>query len=157
VRCLTGGPRLTGALALALALAPACEDTSYREIGGEISVLTQRTDALVPPAIRRLARFRRRAVPQIEIALHTASPAGKVNLVHALEAIAEVESVSILRHFAVYDPDPEVRTACDEILARWAQAGSPQPLVSAAQAAVARISTLRGAGEGPVVLGAPAK
>jgi hypothetical protein len=141
-------------LALLFTLLAACEDTSYRDIGGEISVLTQRTDGLVPLAMQRLARYHRRAVPQIEIALHTASAAGKVNLIHALEAIADPESIAILRHFALYDPDPEVRTACDDLLARWSQ---PGPLQAAAAAARARIATLRAAGEAPVVIGDPTK
>jgi HEAT repeat protein len=131
-------------LALALLLFGACEDTSYRDIGSEIKLLTTRTDALVLPAIQRLAKYHRRAVPQIEIALHTASPAGKVNLVHALDAIADPESVAILRHFAVYDPDPEVRSACEEVLEKWH-----------AQEALARIKELRARGEAPVVLGEP--
>jgi hypothetical protein len=141
-------------LVLALLLIAACEDTSYRDIGAEINVLTQRTDALVPPAIARLARWKRQAVPQIEIALHTASPAGKVNLVHALEAVGEPESAAILAHFAVYDPDPEVRTACDELLARWTQA--PATLGLSARTAQARVAEKRGHGEAPVVLGMPA-
>ena len=143
-----------GFLILALALASGCEDTSYRDIGAEIRVLTTRTDALVAPAIGRLAGFRRHALPQIEIALHTASASGKVNLIRALEAIGDVEAVAILRHFAVYDPDPEVRTACDELLGRWAK--SAPPLGPAAQAAQARIAEKRAAGEAPVVLGQPA-
>ena len=130
-------------LVLLLALAAAaCEDRSYRDIGAEINVLTTRTDALVPPAMRRLAGYRRRALPQIEIALHTASPAGKVNLVRAIEAVGDPEGVSILRHFAVYDPDPAVRTTCEEVLGKWQ-----------AQEALARIRELRAKGEGPVVIG----
>jgi HEAT repeat protein len=123
-------------------LLAACEDTAYRDVGAEIKLLTTRTDALVAPAIQRLAKYRKRAVPQIEIALHTASTAGKVNLVHALEAIREPESVAILRHFAVYDPDAEVRSACEELLRKWKAA-----------AALARVQELRAKGEGPVVLG----
>jgi hypothetical protein len=138
---------------LTLALAAACEDTSYRDIGAAINVLTTRTDALVPPAITRLARFRRRALPQIEIALHTASPAGKTNLVHALEAIADAEAVPILRHFAIYDPDPEVRAAGGALLGRWSQ--QPAPLGPAAANALARITEARAHGEAPVVLGPP--
>ncbi|HXU83513.1 MAG TPA: HEAT repeat domain-containing protein [Polyangia bacterium] len=129
-------------LVVGLLLVLGCEDTSYRDIGAEIKLLTTRTDALVPPAIRRLAGYKRRAIPQIEIALHTASPAGKVNLVHALEAVGDREAVPILRHFAVYDPDPEVRGACEEVLGRWGAAE-----------AVARIKEMRARGEGPVVLG----
>jgi hypothetical protein len=125
-----------------LFLVAGCDDTSYRDVGAEIKLLTTRTDALVTPAIQRLAKYRKRAVPQIEIALHTASTVGKVNLVHALEAIREPESVAILRHFAVYDPDAEVRGACEELLRRWKAA-----------AALARVQELRAKGEGPVVLG----
>lgn len=127
---------------LLLFLAAACEDRSYRDIGAEINVLTTRTDALVPPAMKRLAKYRRRAIPQIEIALHTASPAGKVNLVRALEAIGDREATPILRHFAVYDPDAAVRTTCEEILGSWG-----------AGEALARIKELRAKGEGPVVIG----
>jgi HEAT repeat protein len=129
-------------LALAVLLLLGCEDTSYRDIGAEIKLLTTRTDALVPPAIRRLAGYKRRAIPQIEIALHTASPAGKVNLVHALEAVGDGEAVAILRHFAVYDPDAEVRAACEGVLGTWG-----------ASEALARIKEMRAKGEAPVVLG----
>ena len=129
-------------LVVALLLVAACEDNSYRDIGAEIKLLTTRTDALVPPAIQRLAGYKRRAIPQIEIALHTASAAGKVNLVHALEAVGDREAVAILRHFAVYDPDPEVRAACEEVLGRWG-----------ATEALARIKDLRARGEAPVVMG----
>jgi hypothetical protein len=138
---------------LVLALAGACEDNSYRDIGAEIGVLAQRTDGLVPRSIERLARFRRRAIPQIEIALHTASPTGKVNLVHALEAIGDGEAVPVLRHFAIYDPDPEVRTACEDLLERWRKAGDARGKLAAA--ALARITEQRARGEAPVVLGAP--
>jgi hypothetical protein len=137
-------------LILLALLALACEDRSYRDIGGQINLLTQRSDAFVPPAIRRLAAFGRRALPQIEIALHTASPAGKVNLIHALDATAEPEAAAILRHFAVYDPSPEVRTACEEVLSRWSRVPT---LKTAAEAALSRIADKRAKGEGPVVLG----
>jgi len=116
MRCLT-------ALALWLAAAfgaGACEDDSYQDIGGEIRILASRNDALVPPATLRLARFGRRAIPQIEIALHTASPTGKAHLVHALERIGDAEAIPVLRHFAAYDPVPEVRAACGDVLERWA-------------------------------------
>ena len=84
-----------------------------------------------------MAGYKRRALPQIEIALHTASPAGKVNLVRAIEAIGDPEGVAILRHFAVYDPDPAVRPACEAVLEKWQ-----------AKAAMARIKELRAKGEG---------
>jgi hypothetical protein len=141
-RCLT-----LAAAALALA---ACEDASYRDIGAEITVLADRTDALVPLATRRLTAFGRRAIPQIEIALHTASPSGKANLLRALDAIADPESAAILRHFAVYDSRPAVRTACEDILTRWSRRPDLAP---AANRALARIAEKRAHGEAPVVRG----
>jgi hypothetical protein len=143
--------RLAIAASALVAVAAGCEDRSYREIGGQINLITQRSDHLVPPAIRRLASFGGRALPQIEIALHTASPAGKTNLVRAIEAIADPEGAAILRHFAVYDPAPEVRAACEETLARWSD--SPDARADAARAALARIAEKRARGEGPVVVG----
>jgi HEAT repeat protein len=137
--------------ALALMLA-ACEDTAYREMGAEINVLTQRSDALVAPATTRLAGFGRRAVPQIETALHTASVRGKLNLIAALARIGEPESAAILTHFGVYDPDPSVRAACEEVLQGWSDR---PPLAPAARAALARIADKRARGEGPVVVGEP--
>jgi len=138
-------------LAVALALV-ACEDSSYLDIGAQISVLTERTDALVPPATRRLTGFGRRAIPQIEIALHTASPSGKANLLRAIDTIADPEAAAILRHFAVYDPVPEVRSACEEILTRWSRRADVAP---AANRALARIADKRAHGEAPVLRGEP--
>jgi hypothetical protein len=135
---------------LALALA-ACEDGAHREMGAEINVLTQRSDALVGPATHRLAAFGREAVPQIETALHTAPVNGRLNLIAALAAIGEPESASILRHFAVYDPDASMRAACEEALQSWS--GRPA-LATAARAALARVAEMRAGGEGPVVVGA---
>ena len=121
--------------------APACDDRSYREIGASIDALTKRSDELPGLAIARLRQIGRRAVPQIETAMHTASPRGKVNLVSALAAIAEPESTAILQHFAVYDKSPEVRSACEELLANWAAAGDrkSQP----AKQAIARVQEKR--------------
>ena len=105
---------------LAITLTCGCDDRSYREVGANIDVLTKRNDNLPGPAVARLAKIGRRAVPQIETAMHTASPRGKVNLVSALAAIGEPESTAILQHFAVYDKSPDVRAACEELLAQWA-------------------------------------
>jgi hypothetical protein len=154
---------VTGRLAPALLAllgavsASACEDGSYRDIGAEISVLTQRTDALVPPARHRLAAFGRRAIPQIEIALHTASVAGKVNLLGALDEIADPEAAAILAHFGLYDAEPPVRAACEEILAGWSRRGDRAGLAAAAGRALARIADKRARGEGPVVRAEPGR
>jgi hypothetical protein len=132
--------RLLRILVLVLA-ASACDDRSYREIGGAIDVLIKKNNDLPGPAIERLRKIGRRAVPQIETAMHTASARGKVNLVSALAAIGEPESASILQHFAVYDANPEVRTACEEVLAKWAAAGDRR--AQPAKQAVARIQEKR--------------
>jgi hypothetical protein len=130
----------------------ACEETAYRDVGAEINVLTRRSDALVGTATRRLAARGRRAVPQIETAMHTASVNGKLNLIAALALVGEAESAAILRHFAVYDPDASVRAACEAVLRDWT--GRPA-LASAARAAQARIADKRAHGEAPVVVGEP--
>jgi hypothetical protein len=129
-------------LGLATALATsACDDRSYREIGQAIDVLVKRTNDLPGPAIERLRRIGRRALPQIETAMHTASPRGKVNLVTALAAIGEPESAAILQHFAVYDASPEVRQACEQVLAKWAAGNDSR--TQPAKHALARISEKR--------------
>jgi hypothetical protein len=138
-------------LILAALLLVACEDRSYRDIGAEIRVLAERDDQLVARSLERLVRFGRRAVPQIETALHTASARGKLNLVRALDAIAAPDAAPILRHLAVYDPAPEVRGACEAVLRRWAATAGAQ--AEAARRALARVEAKRGRGEGPVVAG----
>ena len=141
-------PVRVAALAATLWLAPACEDQSYRSIGSEIGLLTARNDGLVVPAIERLRGFGRHALPQIEIALHTASETGRRNLINALYAIGDAEAVPILRHFAVYDVTADIRAQCETILDGWAGIGSPR--AEAARAALKRIGELRLQGEGPV-------
>jgi hypothetical protein len=126
---------------MALLLLATCDDRSYREIGGAIDVLAKKSNELPGPAIERLRAIGRRAVPQLETAMHTSSARGKVNLVAALEAIGEPESTAILQHFAVYDANPDVRAACEELLAKWA-AGNDRKATPAKQA-LARIAEKR--------------
>ena len=137
--------RLIPFVLMAIALVGGCDDRLYRQIGASIDVLTKKSDNLPGPAIARLAKIGRHAVPQIETAMHTASPRGKVNLVAALAAIGEPESAAILQHFAVYDKSPEVRTACEELLAQWAS-GSDRRGVPAQQA-LARVQEKRKLGQ----------
>jgi hypothetical protein len=136
-------------LALGLALGGgACDDQSYRDIGAEIGLLTARSDSLVPPAIERLARYGRRALPQIEIALHTASDSGRANLLATLARIGDAEAVPIFRHFAVYDLSADIRGQCERALGEWA-AAAPGPRAEAARAALSRIAELRAHGAAP--------
>ena len=131
----------------------ACEEVSHRDIGDEINILVRRDDALVNPAIDRLARYKRSAIPQIETAMHTAAPAGRHHLIAALEKIGDSEAVPILRHVAVFDITPDVRGAAETLLSRWAAATDDKPRAARAQAALAEIARKRAAGEGPLLYG----
>lgn len=133
-----------------------CDDRSHRDIGDEINILTRRNDVLVAPATERLAKYGRHAIPQIETALHTSAPTGRLHLVAALDKIGDEEAVPVLRHFAIYDVSAEIRQACDELLARWAtpapgESGSALRRRERATLARAEVARKRAAGEGPVV------
>jgi hypothetical protein len=136
-----------------LVAAVGCEEVSHRDIGDEINILVRRDDALVNPAIDRLARYRRSAIPQIETAMHTAAPAGRHHLIATLEKIGDSEAVPILRHVAVFDITPDVRGAAEALLSRWAAATDDKPRAARAQAALAEIARKRAAGIGPMLFG----
>ena len=141
---------LAGALAAGPALfGGACDDVSHQDIGDEINILVRRDDQLVPPATERLAAYKRRAIPQIETALHTSAPTGRLHLLAALDRIGDDESVPVLRHVAIYDITPEVRQEAEGVLARWAAGGRS----SRARAAMDEIARRRAAGEGPLLFG----
>lgn len=147
---------VTLALVTMAAVGLGCEEGAHREIQDEINILTRRNDALVPPATERLARYGRLAIPQIETAMHTAAPTGRLHLVEAFERIGDADGIPVLRHFAVYDVRPEVRQACADLLARWAQPSPPSNDANAARAeraraAQAEIARKRAAGEAPLV------
>jgi hypothetical protein len=136
-------------------VAAGCEDTSHRDIQDEINILTRRNDALVAPATQRLARYGRRAIAQIETAIHTAAPTGRSHLVDALGVMGDEEAVPVLRHFAIYDVRAEVRRACEDLLEQWASDGgdsrSTRRRAERARAAEDEIVRKRAAGEAPLV------
>jgi hypothetical protein len=140
---------------LATTLAAGCDDSYHRDIQDEINILTRRNDALVPPATERLARYGRVAIPQIETALHTAAPTGRMHLIEAFARIGDEESIPVLRHVAIYDVKPQVRRACEDLLATWAGDGAETAAArhraERARAAQAEIARKRAAGEGPLV------
>jgi hypothetical protein len=133
--------------------ASGCDDRSHRDIGDEINILVRRNDALVPPAMERLAVYRRRAIPQVETALHTAAPTGRLHLVMALEKIGDEEAIPVLRHVAIYDVKPEVRQAAEAVVARWAGDGAAAARAQRARLAQQEIARKRAAGEGPLLFG----
>ncbi len=133
------------------ALLVACEGVSHRDIGDEINVLVLRNDALVGPATERLAAYKRNAIPQIETAIHTAAPNGRLNLVAALDRIGDEEAVPVLRQVAVYDVTPEVRAAAEAALTRWA-AGQDHR-AERARSGLASVGRKRAVGMGPLIFG----
>ncbi|HLK89992.1 MAG TPA: hypothetical protein VKZ18_08860 [Polyangia bacterium] len=139
------------ALALAAALAGACDDSSHGDIGDEINILVRRNDQLVPPATERLAAYKRAAIPQIETAFHTAAPSGRLHLLAALDRIGDSEGVPILRHAATFDITRDVRVAAEGVLTRWAAGHDARG--DRARAALAEIARKRAAGEGPLLYG----
>lgn len=143
---------LIAAAALALTATAACETVSHRDIGDEINILIRRNDQLVPPATKRLAAFKRAAIPQIETAMHTAAPPGRANLLAALDMIGDEEAIPILRQVAVFDITTEVREAAEAMLTRWAAAGAGVR-AERARAALAEIARKRAAGHGPLLFG----
>jgi hypothetical protein len=141
---------LVGALVVA-PLFGACDDVSHQDIGDEINILVRRDDQLVPPATVRLAAYKRRAIPQIETAMHTSAPTGRLHLVAALDRIGDEEAVPVLRHVAVYDITTDVRLAAEDVLVRWASGADAR--AARARAALAEIARRRAAGEGPLLYG----
>jgi len=153
-RGLGRGVRLAAAsLFLTTIAAAACEETNHRDIGDEINILIRRDDQLVDPAIDRLARYRRAAIPQIETAMHTSAPPGRLHLITALERIGDGDAVPVLRHIAVFDITADVRTAAERLLSKWASSGDDKPRATRAQAALAEIARKRAAGIGPLQFG----
>ena len=139
------------ALAVVVLATAACEDVSHRAIGADISVLVRRNDVLVAPATERLVGHGRGAIPQIETAIHTAAPNGRLNLVAALDRIGDDEAVPVLRQVAVYDVNPEVRTAAEAVLTRWA--GEAGGRGDRARSGLAAVGRKRAAGLGPLLFG----
>ena len=138
--------RLIGVAAALAALA--CDDQSYREIRTAIDIVARRDEAVAAPSREQLIGFGRRALPQIETALHTAPEKGRLALIGVLDHMADAEAAPVLRHFAVYDASAEVREACETVLWSWAKV--PGLRGERAREAVARVVEQRGRGEGPL-------
>ena len=139
-----------GVVVWSIGLTAACEDTSYRKIGSEITVLAKRSqDPRVDGARQRLVAFGAAAIPQIETALHTAQERGRLHLVAAMQDIGDAEAIPILRHLAVYDSSADVRASCASILKGWAAATATAPRAERARTALARVEDLRRRGEMP--------
>jgi len=156
VACSPGiaGRRLpvAGLLLPVLLMFSACEEVAHHDINDEINILVRiRRPELVGPAIDRLARYRRSAIPQMETAMHASAPPGRMHLIAAFDKIGDGEAVPVLRHVAVFDITPEVREAAEHLLSRWASADGAR--AARAKAALAEIARKRAAGIGPMQFG----
>ena len=138
---------------LAALAAPACEDSSHGDINDEINILIRRNDQLVPPAMERLAGYKRAAIPQMETALHPAAPPGRLHLIAVMERIGDGEAVPILRQVALFDVTPDVRAAAEAVLSHWAADAGNHARSARAAAAVSEIARRRAAGDGPLLYG----
>ena len=143
-RSTWAGAGLTAAL---LTLLGGCEDGSYRDVRSDIGVVTERDDALVPPAMNRLTRHGRAALPQIETALHTAKALGRRRLLEVLGRIGDPEGTFILRQVAVFDVDDTVRAEAERAINRCAEPARGN--------ALAWIASKRAAGHIPIARGEP--
>ena len=97
--------------------------------------------------------YGRAAIPQIETAIHTSAPPGRLHLIAALDKIGDGDAVPVLRHVAVFDITAEVRVAAERLLSRWASSAGDRPRAARAQAALAEIGRKRAAGIGPLQFG----
>ncbi len=150
-RGLGRGARVAAAFLL-ITTAAACEEVSHHDIGDEINILVRiRRTELVAPAIDRLARYRRAAIPPIETAMHTSAPPGRMHLIATLDKIGDAEAVPVLRQVAVFDITPEVRESAEHLLSKWAGAGGPR--ATRAKAALDEVARKRAAGIGPLQFG----
>jgi hypothetical protein len=108
-------------LALALTLVGCTGTTTDEEIRGQVTLMLNQEGAPAQAAADRLTAFGKRAIPTIESALHTASPAGKKSLVTVLGRIGDEAAVPLLGHLAAWEPLEEVRNLAHATLEKWAQ------------------------------------
>ena len=105
------------------AAGPACTSATADDdrIRVEVQQLALAQGEAANAGAQRLARFGRRAIPNIEASLHTADVPGRKNLVMALRRIGDVEAVPLLLHLAAYDAAPDVQREASWTLKGWAQ------------------------------------
>ena len=133
---------------LVIALLGACSDSSTEDdIRAHVTFAIKQEGKVASDAAEYLQRYGRRAIPTIEAAMHTASPAGKKNLILALRRIADPEAVPLLEHVAQYDPSPDVRREAEWTLRQWAAGPATQPLAEKARAAVRALDEAKGTEE----------
>jgi len=130
---------------LALLSAPLGCDRTDEQIRAAVTLAISHEGAQAQAAVDKLAQHGKRALPTIEAAMHTASPAGKKTLIGALRKIGDVEAVPLLRHVALHDPGADVRREAEWTLKQWA--GGNDARAEEAKRALREIDEHRGTEE----------
>ena len=113
-------PLLLLGLAVSFSMATGCGKDVDADIHAHVAVVANDEGAEAFSAASYLTRYGRRALPTIEGAMHSASAAGRKNLIMALRKIGDAEAVPLLRHLAIYDAAPDVRREARWTLKEWA-------------------------------------
>lgn len=129
----------------------ACEGDIHKDIHGNIHVVVNRDDAFLAPAVAQLERYGLQALPQIETALHSAKPDGRLRLVQVMARILQTDTVPLLRHLGLFDADERVRTLAENTLVQWSKQTQRPMLAVTATEALVRLRESRGKGLGPMV------
>jgi hypothetical protein len=109
-----------------LCLLFACSSNTDDDIRGQVTLLLNQEGAPAQAAAKKLVAHGKRAIPTVESALHTASPAGKKNLIGILRQIGDESAIPLLRHIAVYEPAEDVRKEALWTLQGWAKEDNPR-------------------------------
>jgi hypothetical protein len=99
----------------------ACGPSPDEDIRGQVTLLLHQEGAPAQAASARLVAHGKRAIPTIESAMHTATPAGKKNLIVVLRQIGDEAAIPLLGHIAVYEPEEDVRKEALFTLQGWAK------------------------------------
>lgn len=117
--------RLAVALAASLAACTprACDHADRRALASEVEFLVAGDGPVAAEAERRLIARGESAIAVLETGLYSADAAGRRRVIRVLAAIGAPETAPILEHLAGRDPDPTVRAAAAEALARLGRSG----------------------------------
>src|SRR5947208_14384379 len=86
-----------------------CSDSVDGQIRARVTILTSHEGTPVQQAADELAHYGRRSIVTLEAALHTATPAGRKNIILALRKLGDGEAVPLLAHLALHDSEKDVR------------------------------------------------
>ncbi len=130
------------ALTFAFAFAAGCVGSSTdEEIRGQVTLMLSQEGAPAQAATVRLAAFGKRAIPTIEAAMHTATPAGKKSLIGVLRKIGDEAAIPLLGHIATYETAEDVRKEALFTLQGWA--GEPGARGDKARSALRSVDETR--------------